>query len=76
MVDPRLVDVKSIPDEVRYRIFDYLWSRGVRASDLGIDSTYANKVRNRRIRISDALLEKIIETLTLDELAMLLGSTP
>ena len=76
MVDPKLVDVRSIPDEVRYRIFDYLWSRGVRASDLGIDSTYANKVRNRRIRVSDALLEEMIEMLTLDELAMLLGSTP
>jgi integrase len=76
MVDPKLVDVRSIPDEVRYRIFDYLWSRGVRASDLGIDSTYANKVRNRRIRVSDALLEEMIEMLTFDELAMLLGSTP
>ncbi|MFZ8793396.1 MAG: hypothetical protein ACO2O2_05880 [Acidilobaceae archaeon] len=52
LTNPKLVDVRGIPDEVRYRIFDYLWSRGVRTSNLGIDSTYANKVRNRRIRVS------------------------
>jgi hypothetical protein len=27
-VDPRLVDVRRVPDEVRYRVPDYLWSRG------------------------------------------------
>ena len=75
-VDPRLVDVRSVPDEVRYRIFDYLWSRGVRTSDLGIDSTYANKIRNRRIRVSDTLLERMVEMLTLDELAALMSSRP
>jgi hypothetical protein len=52
LTNPKLVDVRGIPDEVRCRIFDYLWSRGVRTSNLGIDSTYANKVRNRRIRVS------------------------
>jgi hypothetical protein len=42
-----------------YRIFDYLCGRGVRSSELGIDPTYANKIKNRRARVSDALLERM-----------------
>jgi len=68
------VNVKDIPDDVRYRIFDYLWERGVRSSDLGIDPTYVNKIRNRKVRISDKLLEKLIKMLTIDEFAMLVTS--
>jgi len=38
VVEPSLVDLKSLSDEVRFRIFDYLWSRGVRSSELGIEA--------------------------------------
>ncbi|MDT7890091.1 MAG: hypothetical protein RQ885_14175 [Desulfurococcales archaeon] len=55
MVDPSLVDFRSLGDDAGYRIFDYLWERSVKSSDLGIDPTYANKIGNRRARISDAL---------------------
>jgi len=68
------VNVKEIPDDVRYRIFEYLWGRGVRSSDLGVDPTYVNKIRNRRVRISDKLLEKLVSMLTVDEFAMLVTS--
>jgi integrase len=68
------VNVRDIPDDVRYRIFDYLWERGVRSSDLGVDPTYVNKIRNRKVRISDKLLEKLIKLLTVDEFAMLVTS--
>jgi integrase len=68
------VNVRDIPDDVRYRIFDYLWGRGVRSSDLGVDSTYVNKIRNRKVRISDKLLEKLIKLLTVDEFAILVAS--
>ena len=57
MVDPSLADLRGVGDDARYRIFDYLWDGGVRSSDLGIDPTYANKIRNRRARVSDSLLE-------------------
>lgn len=36
-VDPSLVDFKSLSDEVRFRIFDCLWGRGVRSSELEVD---------------------------------------
>jgi integrase len=75
LVDPSLVDLRSLGDEVRFRIFDYLWGRGVRSSELGIDPTYANKVKNRKARVSDALLERMLRMLSVDEFAMLVGST-
>jgi integrase len=75
LVDPGLVDFRSLGDEVRFRIFDYLWGRGVRSSELGIDPTYANKIKNRRARVSDALLERMLRMLSVDEFAVLVGSS-
>jgi hypothetical protein len=63
------VNIKEVPDDVRYRIFDYLWERGVRSSDLGVDPTYVN--RNRKVGISDKLLEKLVNMLTVDEFVVL-----
>jgi integrase len=75
LVDPSLVDFRSLGDEVRFRIFDYLWGRGVRSSELGVDPTYANKIKNRKARVSDALLERMLRMLSVDEFAMLVGSS-
>jgi integrase len=75
LVDPSLVDFRSLGDEVRFRIFDYLWGKGVRSSELGIDPTYANKVKNRKARVSDALLERMLRMLSVDEFAVLVGSS-
>jgi len=69
------VDSRSLGDEVRFRIFDYLWSKGVKSSEPGIDPTYANKIKNRRARVSDALLERILRMLSVDEFAVLAGSS-
>ncbi len=49
LVDLSLVDLKSLGDEVRFRFFNYLWGRGVRSSELGVDPTYASKIENRRL---------------------------
>jgi hypothetical protein len=38
------MDLRSLSDEVRFRFFDYLWGRGVRSSELGVDPTYASKI--------------------------------
>jgi integrase len=69
------VDLRSLGDEVRFRIFDYLWGKGVRSSELGVDPTYANKIKNRRARVSDALLERMLRMLSVDEFAVLVGSS-
>jgi hypothetical protein len=75
LVDPSLVDLKSLGDEVRFRIFDYLWGKGVGSSELGVDPTYANKIENRKARVSDALLERMLRMLSVDEFVVLVGSS-
>jgi adenylosuccinate synthase len=75
LVDLSLLDFRSLGDEVRFRIFDYPWSKGIGSSELGVDPTYANKIKNRKTRVSDALLERMLRILSVDEFAMLVGST-
>jgi hypothetical protein len=74
LVDPSLVDFRSLGDEVRFRIFRLPGGKGVRSSELGVDPTYANKIKNRRARVSDALLERMLRMLSVDEFAVLVGS--
>ncbi len=74
MVDPSLVDLSSIDDETRYRIFDYLWSqKRVSSADLGISPSLTNKIKNRKARVTDAVLAKMLEYLTLEEFTKLTG---
>jgi integrase len=72
---PKPSGFQEFGDEVRFKIFDYLWGRGVMSSELGIDPTYANKVKNRKARVSDALLERMLRMLSVDEFAVLVGSS-
>ena len=51
----------------------YLWKRRVGSRELGIHPTYANRVKNRRVPISDTVLERLLEHLTAEELAWLTG---
>jgi len=72
MVDTRFIDLSSIPDDVRYRIFDYLWEKkGVGSRYLGIKPYQANKIKNRKRRVSDELLKRMLELLTPEEYAEL-----
>ena len=74
MVDPKLVDISSIDDETRYRIFDYLWyQKRISSTDLGISPTLANKIKNRKAKVTDTTLAKMLEFLTLEEFAKLTG---
>ncbi|MHC1627890.1 MAG: tyrosine-type recombinase/integrase [Candidatus Nezhaarchaeales archaeon] len=73
MVDPSKINLKAIDDETRYRIFMYLWDRGIRSRALGYDPTTLNRVKNRRLRVSDKLLAKLLEYLTIDEFASLIS---
>ena len=72
MVDTRFIDLRSIPDDVRYRVFDYLWNvRRVGSRNLGISSALANMVKNRERRVADSLLKRMLELLTPEEYAEL-----
>jgi hypothetical protein len=75
LVDPSLADFKSLEDEVKSRVFpDYLWGRGVRSSELGVDPTYASK-RIVGPGVSDALFERMPRMLSVDELTVPANST-
>jgi len=71
-MDPSQVNVKAIDQEVRYRIFKYLWDKGVRSRQLGYHPTTLNRVKNRVIPISDALLKRMLAFLSVDEFAKLI----
>lgn len=74
MVDPKLVDLSSIDDETRYRIFDYLWyQKRVSSTDLGISPTLTNKFKNRKAKVTDTTLARMLEFLTLEEFTKLTG---
>ncbi len=73
MVDPQLVDLSKIDQETRYKIFMYLWKKRVGSRDLGIHPTYANRIKNRKVPVSDTVLERLLEYLTAEELAELTG---
>lgn len=51
----------------------YLWKKRVGSRDLGIHPTYANRIKNRRVPLSDTVLERLLEYLTAEELAELTG---
>ncbi|MEM2197416.1 MAG: hypothetical protein QW290_10080, partial [Sulfolobales archaeon] len=45
--------------------FDYLWhKKGVGPQDLGVRPYHADKIKNRRQRVSDNLLRRMMEMLT------------
>ena len=50
-----VLDLRSISDEVRFRIFDYLRGKGVSSRDLGIHPSVANKIKNRKLKVLDKL---------------------
>ena len=72
-MDPSQIDLRSIPDKIRFKIFDYIWSKGIGSSELDIDPTYANKIKNRRVRVSDRLLARIIKFLSIEGFANLMA---
>ncbi len=74
MVDPRLVDISKIDQETRHRISMYLWKTRVGSLDLGIDPSYADRIKNRVAPVSGSVLEKLLQHLTVEELAKLAGA--
>ncbi len=74
MVNPRYIDLRRIPDEVRYKVFDYLWNvKRVGSRSLGISPSLANMIKNRKRRVTDGLLKRMLEMLTVEEYSELVG---
>lgn len=67
-MDPSKVDLAKIPQDVRLRILEYVTKeRGVKPKQLGVTATYIYKIRKGEKRVSDKLLSKLLEYLTIEE---------
>jgi len=76
-MDPSMIRVETIPQEVRRKILDYVTQvKGVKPSDLGYDKTYMYRVRHGLIPISDELLKSLLRFIDVEEYARLVGSAP
>ena len=77
MVDTRFIDLRSIPADTRYRVFDYLWNvKRVGSRGLGISPALANMIKNRKRGVTDSLLKRMLELLSPEEYAELVeGAT-
>jgi integrase len=76
-MDPSMVRVEAIPQDVRRRILDYVTNvKGIKPSDLGYDKTYMYKVRHGLVPISDDLFRALLRFIDVEEYARLVGSAP
>jgi len=76
-MDPELIRIEAIPQDVRRRVFEYVTGvKGVKPSELGYDKTYLYRVRHGLVPISDDLFRALLRFIDVDEYARLVGSTP
>jgi len=76
-MDPDLVRVEAVPQDVRRRVFEYVTGvKGVKPSELGYDASYLFKVRRGLVPISDELFKALLRFIDVDEYARLVGSAP
>jgi integrase len=76
-MDPTMIRVETIPQEVRRKILDYVTqAKGVKPNKLGFDYTYIYRVRRGLIPISDELLKSLLRFIDIEEYARLVGSAP
>jgi len=74
VVDPSKIDLDRIPQEARLRIFEYVRGvKKVKPRDVGVTPSYFYKIRRGVKPVSDKLLAKLLEYLSLDELRELIG---
>jgi len=74
MVDPSRIDLNKISQEARYRIFEYVRrEKKVKPKDVGVTPSFFYKIKRRERSISDKLLAKLLEYLSLEELREIIG---
>lgn len=68
------LDLSKIDQETRYKIFYYLYSKGLKSRDLGVSESTFNRVLHKKLPVSDALLLKLLQRLTEYEFANLVSA--
>ncbi len=68
-------EYKLVSDDARWLMFIYLTKiKGVNYRELGITRAYGNMIKNRKRRITNELLDKILEKLLAKDLLILMYS--
>jgi len=76
-MDPTMIRVETIPQEVRRRILNYIINtKGVKPNKLGFDYTYIYRVKRGLVPISDDLFRALLRFIDVEEYARLVGSAP
>jgi len=71
----RKLDISRIDDEARYKLFDYVVNtKGVRPRDLGISYSSFCRIRQRKQRVSDEVLKRILSFITKEEFERVLSA--
>jgi integrase len=76
-MDPDLVKVEAVPQDVRRKILEYVVNvKHIGPSELGYNKTYMYRVRHGMVPISDELFRALLKFIDVDEYARLVGSAP
>ncbi len=76
-MDPDLIRVEAVPQDVRRRVLDYVVNvKHIGPSELGYNKTYMYRVRHGMVPISDELFKALLKHIDVDEYARLAGSAP
>ncbi len=69
------LDLSKLSDDARYRLFDYVTTaKGLGPKDLGISYTSFYRIKQRKQRVSDNVLTKILQHLTPQEFERVVGA--
>jgi integrase len=76
-MDPDLIRVEAVPQDVRRKILEYVVNvKHIGPSELGYNKTYMYRVRHGMVPISDELFRALLRFIDVDEYARLVGSAP
>ena len=72
-MDPELIDISKLSQNVRHRILIYVLKKGISSTMLGFSSNYINRVKRGVLRVSDNLVKACLKHITLEEYIQLTG---
>jgi len=72
-LDPELIDISKLSQNVRHRILIYVLKKGISSTMLGFSSNYINRVKRGVLRVSDNLVKACLKHITLEEYIQLTG---
>ncbi|MGC8598121.1 MAG: hypothetical protein ACP5NY_09490, partial [Thermocladium sp.] len=72
-MDPSMINVDKLNNEVRRRILEYVLNKGVKPGELGYEWSYVYRVRIGRVQVSDDLVKACIRHITREEFVGLVG---